>query len=77
MLCVKFELEKHVLSKESLSKLGQGFESWTFQVNFRPLKLHYVLITHIAICTCIKDSPKTKQKGLFSGLFGKSKTAKK
>ena len=36
------------------SSLGQGFESQTFQLNFKPLKLLELLITHGGIYIHVK-----------------------
>ena len=43
------------------SKVGQGFESLTFQVKYLALKLFDVLITCRGIHKCINDSPKAKE----------------
>ena len=40
------------------SKVGQGFESRTFQLIFRDLKLFHLLVTCRGIHTCINVSHK-------------------
>ena len=54
---------------EIVSNLGQGFESQTFQLNFKPLKLLELLITHGGIYMHLKlysGHKKSKIMDLFS-----------